>query len=219
MENWKDYLLVLTAFASIIFGFWSNLETRKANKATRKEQEESRKLQESEKQRDNQNQIALQIVERIVTIFAAVRNLRSPGFVNGITFWRITAEGYKTSAFIDERQHDYDLLLEQQLNLEIDSLRTQVILGDSTHKAIDAFQFFIQDFINELQSLKYDGHTEDEKLRKVEIFKRIFNNNPASKFNQEFMKRIKGVFTELSPFLDENLENFEHFRGYGINKK
>lgn len=219
MEDWKDYLLIFTALASVIFGFWSNITANKAFKANLKEQEANRKHLENEKRKANQNQMALQIVERMVAIFAAVRNLRDPRFEMGPTYWYITEEGRSPSAFLKEKNEPYKVLLSEQLDLEIDSLRAQIILGEKTHKAIDWFQFFIHDFINDLQVFEYEETDEERKAERVKKFRRLFNNDVASEFNQEFMKRIKGVFTELSSFLDENLENFEHFRGYGINKK
>lgn len=218
MEYWKDYILIITATASIGFGFWSNLQTRNANKATRKENEERRKLLENEKKKANQNQLALQIVERIITIFNAIRNIRDSRFQMGPTYWRITEEDYRPSAFIDEKQKSVTILKTEQLNLELDSLRTKILLGENINETIDEFLSFVQGFISNLETLEYEGYDEDDKKHKVETFITLFNNDESSQFNQNFMKKIKNVFIQLSPFLNDNLENFEHFRGYGVDK-
>ncbi|UTW65391.1 hypothetical protein KFE94_12090 [bacterium SCSIO 12643] len=219
MEDWKDYLVLVTAASSIGFGFWSNLQNRAAHKANRKDREARQKLLETEKKRANQNELALKIVERIVSIFAAIRNIRDPRYDIGPTYWRITQEDYPIKHFLEEYKEAFDSLKSEQLNLELDSLRVQVLLGEKAHKAIDWFQFYIHDFINDLQALEYEETDEVRKREQVSKFRRTFNKDPASEFNQELMKRIKGVFTELSPFLDENLGNFEHFRGYGVKKE
>lgn len=219
MEDWKDYMLLVTAASSIGFGFWSNLQNRVAHKANRKDREARQKLLETEKKRANQNELALKILERVVSMFAAIRNIRDPRNEIGSLFYRITAKGYPTKYFLEEKKESFDALKSEQLKLELDSLRAQVILGGKAHKAIDWFQFYIHDFINDLQVLEYEETDEVRKREQVSKFRRTFNKDPASEFNQELMKRIKAVFTELSPFLDENLGNFEHFRGYGVKKE
>lgn len=204
--NWESWAVLITAGSSIFLGVWSNRIASKGLKHSK-----------DQKKKENQNELALKIVERMVSVFSSIRRMRSPEYKEGPFFYRITRENYPMKSFVEDYHDDFENLKTQQLSLEVDSLRASVLLGKSVHDSIDSFQFFLESFVWKVVGFNSEYDSSKYYEYKLEEFKDFFNSDPNSEFNQELMKLIKSVFTELSPFLDEKLENFQHFRGYGIN--